>query len=462
MESVVTIASASRPAVSVSKEAASRATPRWLIPSVATKSANAGVIWGKVKVALLVVLIGYGIAAVYYYWQAVYLGRGYPYNTFLSIPQDRFTDYDNMILMTQNLNPYHDHSRSGYPPFANLFFYMFSRLSLKEGLAVFILLPCVILLRVVYQHLWRLERSVRVLAALFLFLFSYPWLVAVDRGNLEMWIAMALALFFLNYESREPWRRDLACCGLAAAIAFKIYPLPLLLLPLKDRRFGDCAKVAGVALLLTLGAAGLFKGGPVLAIHDFQAMIAQTGDTVKNTIRYGVANVGLYYAGVIVLTKLSWSTAWFGAHYWLFAVGFLVIYGTIIAFSRLSVWATGSSLVILACLVPSLSNDYRMAQLLIPFLLFLTSHTSAKRAYLIITALFALLLVPKNYLLLFPHVPPGDVGIASVINPIILIGLLNVILITENKTYRHNPVRACYETMRYTWRRCGQAAFSKP
>lgn len=54
---------------------------------------------------------------------------------------------------------------------------------------------------------------------------------------------------------------------------------------------------------------------------------------------------------------------------------------------------------------------------------------------------FAFLLIPKNYWLLFPDSPPGDVGIASVVNPILLFALLNLILFAEREPGVSRPGR---------------------
>jgi hypothetical protein len=388
---------------------------------------------GKLQIVLLTMFAGYLVAAVYYYWQAVYLGNKYPLNTFLCVPEARFSDYDNMILMCRNLDPYHDHSRSGYPPLANLFYYLFSVLPEGRGFALYIAVPILFMMGTTYRHLSGLPVFYGIAASFALFVCSFPVLFAIDRGNLELWMMLASGVFLLLYDAPGSLARDLSCFALAAAIALKIYPFLFLLILLKDRRFTDFLKVLVLTGILTFLAASSFRFGALGAIADFRGMIAETDSLVKGTIVYARNNVGIYYAVVIVLKKLGFddATEAFSSLYWIVAAAIMLIYGSIIASSRLRLWSCAACLTILMCLTPTLSNDYRMVQLLVPILLMLGSETPRTLPYRAICIIYALLLVPKNYWLLFPTYSPGDVGIASVINPALLFILLNLILFAE-------------------------------
>ena len=386
----------------------------------------------KIEIILAVMTVGYIIAAIYYYWQAVYLARGYPHNTFLCVPWERFTDYDNMILMCRNLNPYHDHSRSSYPPLGSLYYYPFSKLSIQTGFAVFVAIPVLFLVLIIAWVLKSTPRFYR-WATIVALLFSYPFLFAVDRGNSELWIMMSLGVFFLLYSSPKPWLRDVSGLALAIAIAFKFYPAPLLLISFKDRRYLDCAKTVLLAGLLTLFAAAFFQGGAAKALHDFREVLSATAEWAKDSVKHGANNLGVFYAVMIVLKKMNLESTSqvFMEKFWMLSLMLLGGYSLLIAKAQLSLWASATCLVILACLVPSISYDYRMVQLLVPLLLMLTVRTPCTAWHAVICILFGLLLVPKNYWLLFPEIPPGDVGIASVINPLLLFVLLNVILFSE-------------------------------
>ena len=406
---------------------------KWLRPHRVDVGSSTGGTWGKLRLLLVIVAVGHLIAGIYYYWNAVYLGKPYPYNSYLSYPPARFTDYDNMILMCRNLNPYHDHSRSGYPPLANILFYLFSPFSMGFGFFLYLIPPACFLVWAGRRLLSSLSKLQQLLTIVFILIFSYPFVFTLDRGNLEFYIMIALGAFFLFYNAKAGWQRELACLGLAAGISLKIYPLLLLLLPLKDRRHLDCLKILLMAEVLTLGAALTFVGGAQVALLDFRDMLSETDQLLKNQLQYAHANSGIFYGMVIVFKKLGLETLlqWCYRYYWLVALALMAGYSLVILRAKLSFWASAVCVVALFCLIPSLSNDYRTIQLLLPLLLFATERTPLSRGFTLITVLLGLLLVPRNYWILFPDVNPRDVGIGSIITPVVLFVLLNAILYLE-------------------------------
>jgi len=395
----------------------------------------------QLRLLLIIVISGYVIAALYYYYEGVYLARSYPYNTFLCVPPDRFTDFDNMILMCRHLNPYNDYTKSGYPPLANLIYYFFSKMSLSLGFSVFLLTPLAFGVFSINRQLATLPGFYRFLAVLLPFTLSYPVLIAVDRGNLDLWIFMPVGAFLFLYNSSSHWKRDLGCLALASAIALKIYPLPLLLIPFSDRRYADCFKIGIVAVLLSVASASCFFGGAVNAFHDFRQIIAATDAYAKDTVKHAGFSVNFYNCIVILLTKLRMGRllSWFTLHYWIMAMILMAGYSSLIYWKRLALWESAACLVILFCLVPTLSGDYRVVALLPVILLFLLDVKSGLTYSRIIMILFGLLLVPKNYWELFPDLPPGDVSASSIINPLILFSLLNLILFKSHSSRRPAP-----------------------
>lgn len=386
----------------------------------------------KLQVILFITFLGYLIAGVYYYWQAVYLGRGFPYNTFLCIPKDRFTDFDNMVAMCAQLNPYHTGTHSGYPPFANYFFFLFSNLPLPIGFAIFVAVPLLYLASAVNRQLDGVPAFYRYTASL-VFLVTYPVLFAIDRGNLDLWIMAALGLFLEFYDSRSRRLKDLSVVGLGAAIALKLYPAPFLLLLLKDRRYLDAFKVLVLAGLLTVFASSTFSGGAATAAGDFLRMLSTTDNEVKGRLLYASSNVGMFYAVQIVLTKLDMPAAVevLKSTYSVLALCFLGFFLSLVTVSRMRAWASAVCIAAVVCLVPSLSNDYRLVLFLVPLLMLVNCRTPHEGPYLGILAILGLLLVPKNYLLLMPDVERGDIGIASILNPVLLIALLVLVLRAE-------------------------------
>jgi len=387
-------------------------------------------IWHKLSRILVVVAFGDLIAAVYYFWNSVYLGKPYPYNSFLSVPWDRFTDYDNMILMCRNLNPYQDFSRSGYPPFANLFYYCFSPFPIRIGYIVFLIPPVAFISWITFRELKGLPITKTLFVLFFISIFSYPFLYAFDRGNLELYLLIAVGTFLLFYESNDPILKNLSCIALAAAIGLKIYPAVFLLILFKDRRFREIVTVLLLCEVLTVGSACAFVGGAQNALLDLTEIIGETGRLLHDRLSFAHGNSGIFYGTVIVLKVFNLNSAleWFYQNYRLIASLLFIFYSAAILRARINLWESAVCVTCLFCLIPSLSNDYRTLQFTVPLLLFVTSATARNIRTSIASIVFGLLLVPRNYWILLPDVGPGDVGIGSVITPCLLLLLLNVVL----------------------------------
>lgn len=374
-----------------------------------------------------IVSTGYLVAFIYYYHNGIYLGRGYPYNTFLFLPEYRFTDFDDMMLMVKNLNPYHDHSHSSYPPFANLFLYGFSCLPELPGFLLYLSGPLIFLYFTGWKLLSSQPLAIRLYATTFLLAMSYPWLVAIDRANADVWIFIFIGLFLLYFDSSHSSQRDLSAIALGAAIAFKIFPILLLAIYLKERRWLDLSKVVVVTVLLSVLSAMLFAGGAIQAFRDWAMALKETQNITQNDVSFARMNLGLYYAIILTLRTLGLDEAALGFNRvaGLVSLGMLGIFSSAVLLRRVPLWAAATVLIALMCLYPSMSYDYRLIHLSSPLLLFLRSAHWGRWSHRVVLLLFGLLLIPKNYYILHPDVPPGDVGIASILNPALLL-LLSV------------------------------------
>jgi hypothetical protein len=411
---------------------------KWSRPHLPTTKDSPFGTWQKLRLLLVIVAFGDLLAAAYYFWNSAYLGRGYPYNTFLFLPRERFSDFENMVIMCRDLNPYHDGTQSGYPPFANLFYYLFSPFSTQFGYTLYLIPPVMFVIWACKQTLSHLSLLRQLLTIVFICIFSYPFLFAFDRGNLEFYLMISSGSFLIFYNSRQEQLRQLSCIALAFAISLKVYPASLLLLLLKDRRFLDCLKVFILCEVLSVGSAAFFKGGAWNAECDSFGMLAGVDQLAKGNLDYGHFNSGIFYGVVIVLKCIHGDSIleWFTGHYWIIASFLLMGYSALILRARLSSCESAICVVCLMCLLPSLSNDYRTLQILVPMLLYVSSRTAWTNTEYLILLYMGLLLVPRNYWIMLPEVGAGDIGIGSVITPLILIGLLNTLLFGKHRGNR--------------------------
>jgi len=177
------------------------------------------------------------------------LHKAYPYNTFLFNPDIRGSDFTAGTGYLTYKNPY----RAGcnYFPAADLVFSTYSLL--PQAIRIYSFLATTFLglwamlslslLKFVPHSGWRLATGPLLMS-------TYPVLICLDRGNLELLVACLVAAFCFFYARRKFL---LSLCFLVSAISLKFYPVVLLLLFVR-RRF-LLWPFAGLAafLLISLG-----------------------------------------------------------------------------------------------------------------------------------------------------------------------------------------------------------------
>ena len=342
---------------------------------------------------------------------------GYPSSTFLFIPEERFQDYANMIKMSVGLDPYNTHSRSSYPPFANLCFWLFSLFPLELGLIVYILIPIPLFWLWGQNALFGLSRIVRYAGGALLFILSYGVLLCIDRANFDLYIVAFVIGWWWLYD-RPGWRAEVCRAVLmSAAVAGKLYPVMLLLIVFKDRRWRELILVITSALGLTLVSAACFNGGAAKAFHDWFYMTgAMQTETAIHThfslnLNSNVKTLAYLVKGVddiaaSILGAYTWLVLGIlaGAIWWLLRTG-------------LERWRVLSLLVVLMLVLPSVSGDYKLAHLLLLLPALLRAELGREqREWLLICV--GLLLVPKAYGMLFL-----DTSTSVLVNPILLLAL---------------------------------------
>ena len=184
-----------------------------------------------------------------------------PYTSYGTFGHDDFMDYFNSIRDASTKEVY----KNGiiYPPLANLFFYVLSRMVKPELLELpFILrkqllndttcltlyaafvFVCVFFFLQMMRNKLSGSVSPRVAFSFpLLMFFSYPMLYCIQRGNILL-LAMVLTMFFVFYRNDErKWVRELSYIALAVAAGIKLYPAVFGLLLLTDRKFKEALRL---------------------------------------------------------------------------------------------------------------------------------------------------------------------------------------------------------------------------
>jgi hypothetical protein len=390
------------------------------------------------RVTFLVSLVAGGmvIAMGFHAVMGVGLRLGYPHDSFLYAPQDRFMDFFNVNAVSADRDPYP--KGTPYPPVALLVAHAFSRgfdypahgpFAAREsaaGAASLVTLTvafAAVLFAVVYPAV-RTGHRRRDVAATLILGASYPVLFLVDRGNYAM-LAFAFLYGFAHFARSN---RPLANLCLALAISMKLYPVVFLGLYLAERRWKDVLTVAALTAGLNLAALLCFKQPILVGLREFVENVgAFSGGygqpvldsdwnvSLTNLFRLPVGLLSPRYEGqwalpsrvlsLAVLCGLGWYL-WVERTYW------------------------KRTLALTACMIglPGSSPDYTLIYLFIPLSFYLREAEGVSRLDYVLLTCLAMLFVPKTYYVLAAF-REHALTVQALLNPLILFVLFAALLV---------------------------------
>jgi hypothetical protein len=382
------------------------------------------------------VFTGTFAAIVWHYFNAQYRLRGYPANTFLFRPTDRFKDF---FEVYRNARAFGSAGQENlvYSPVLHLFTKVMTVFPDRLAFALVIAAFLATLAAVVWR--WMTPdfggRLLRLPQALVLTFFAYPVLFVIDRGNLEMVVFVLLAAFFyLYFAAHSRW----AWLPLALAIAAKYYWATLLVLPLCDRQYRQSLYAVAGAIASTLLSVVAIAWSSGLGIGH---VLAITGSTLRGhfdmsntlfTVQHGHSLWGV----LIVIDR------WTGDHLWLhgagnirrlYVVACLLLFGWVcfrLLTHKHTDWQRATVLVVCALLLPMENHDYTLIHLFLPLALFVLAAGCGRRWWLV-ALLFAVPLVPADYVYFSFQGFVYDVSTSVLVYPAALLALLVAALRAE-------------------------------
>ena len=386
----------------------------------------------------LVVLVGTTASVAFHYVMGVYLGRHYPYSTFLFRPANRFMDFFNMYRAAQTYG-HGGHRTVVYSPFLHA---VMKCLTLMPRWPAFITMVVVFAATLVFG-LWRFiaraveGRLLRMLCTVILTALSYGVIMVVDRGNLEALVFVFLFWFiYFYYVRRSRW----SWVFLAMAVAAKYFPATLLVLLLSDRRYRQAAYALAGALVLTGVGLVVMK---LTSGLTFAEVAHSLKGTLGSHLSYaGTIRVSRYghtlWGALVVLLANAKGVVPHAAHIKLIyaaAAGalFLGLSAYVVFFEKVA-WRKVTILVACFLLLPFESADYTLVYLYLPLLLLFVSD---RRSVVDLggALLFGLLLVPVDYYYFHWRVEP-DVSISVLIKPALLMAAVVLIVVGGFSAWR--------------------------
>jgi Glycosyltransferase family 87 len=371
------------------------------------------------------------VAAGAAYVQGYYYAKPYPFSTFLFNPSDKFVpgapgvgthyfgDLYGLWRHTRDANPYRHPSipyPSNYLPFTHVLFKPLSWLSYPIASAGFLIGSLLATMAICWRWIEAQERVVHALLTLIIACLSYPVLFALDRGNVDI-LGFILLWLMIEAISRGAWTA--AAVLLALGASMKGVPGILILLFVPARQWRAALLAIGLTVALSVVGLAIMHGGIVDNFNGLRDAIQSFNRTVDQGTT-GLQHDSSIHGLLAVLEHWGLGGAT-GAAAALSAVLVVVaVLGSLLL--PLALWERLTVLTVAFILAPTVTFDYRLVFMLLPVGVVLSGrHTPEVPAYVIV--LFGLLLIPKEWPLLW-----ADVGLGTLVNPLLMLGLFGVAL----------------------------------
>ncbi|MBM4317736.1 MAG: DUF2029 domain-containing protein [Deltaproteobacteria bacterium] len=272
----------------------------------------------KLLLVSVLVFIGFWLSSAIVYRNNYYENKPYPKNTFLCSGNDQFSgcpavdgyhcygDLQATLIQNQSFNPYIAEKiyRSNYFPLAHVLTLPLSWLSPGQSTYLFLALAIGIWFWTVFSVLECFDLFQRWMGSLVLSGLSYPFLLSLDRGNIEVFLAPGILIFWKLYKSGNRIR---AAVFLGVLSSFKPFPAFLGILFLRGRFWKEsrAALLSGIgtclvsfliisedslistirSFFMSLGAyIGYVQGfRHIEHVTNIQAFFAQIAITLKNS-----------------------------------------------------------------------------------------------------------------------------------------------------------------------------------
>ena len=332
---------------------------------------------------------------------------------------------------------------SSYPPGANGVFWLLNKFPYWQAFCIFAVTS---LLAFTYPF-WRTFKNlespnpiIHVLGGLWL---TFPVLVALDRGNIQL-LTSGLIILAFYFEKRK--NSVLAGFFLGAAISLKVYPLLFILIFLRKKAWRSSAYTVLAAGFMTVVPLLLFRGGLKLNVRSLTHNLSTSQDDLSSLALF--ANNSLKALSLSLRSAgLNQLGNFLNVHLLIISVVLILVIfcGTLMkACNDLEL-----SLLIAASitLLIVFSPGYVLLIFFVPiFFIYHDSSNLPRKWVIFYSGIIALIIMPKQLPMKFwkdTYLQRGP-SIGSLINPLIMLILIFTILAriscsTRFKTkHRHN------------------------
>ena len=370
------------------------------------------------------ILTGFMLAFVYHFlFMAQTVGAKYPYNSFLFRPGDRFNDFFNIYVF--NFGPYLPRQDWGGFP---LNFMLCSLFTVMQPLiAVWTYLVSCTLASIAYMRytIGKLPHLSTISESTILLLFSYPFIMMIDRANTDYFILMFLFGFDI-FLRRKSYLVSSICLGLAMAV--KPFSVVYIILFIKEKQYISAGYTIFTFVMATVICLLTFNGD---FIGNFDQWITNLR-AYQQAYPYGYEGT-IYSCSAFAMLKyylVSQDSTIFdkdtirelGRIYFFASTAIYLLVAALVYFKSKSYWKDLALLTVCSTLLPHCCGDYRLVYFLLPLANYLRqSNDQAEFRWLdvIYCLCFIILFIPKHYYFLL-----AEISISQVISPLTLATML--------------------------------------
>jgi len=396
----------------------------------------------KLAIVAIIIIVGLAGSSFYHYLLGVHYHLGFPFNTFLFKPQDRFNDF---------FNNYRQITLTGSGIFTigheliNYIYYFISLIPFHTDVTAYLFYAEIFLEYLFFYNYLNIKNyeyarstgfEIIIYSIIFTF-FTYPVLFSIDRGNREMYIFMIMSLSIFFYYNKKYF---VSAILLGLAVHAKIYFAIFLLIYFSDRKYKEIAIVIFLFIVSPLLAlvidkwllpAVQFTGSGFVFLKtaassdNFYNQIYVLGDDGAGfcSSLYGALKAIIYLifpniqAGSLPIQHLFSFYLPVAA----FFAGIIALYVILIEKER---WRKVTLVTLSLILFPYVTGDYRLIILFIPLWMFMNSKRISKHD-ITFAILFGLLLIPKDY-----YIIRDSISISVILNPLLII-IFMILLVHE-------------------------------
>lgn len=326
---------------------------------------------------------------------------------------DTFMDYFNSVV-NSSYHPYTGKHPLIYPPLSVLFYATIGHFTIpfasgsaavlrnsQMGIMSFFVITLLTfyLLYLVYSKIMEKTNNRKEIIFIFIMILSFPFIYTIERGNSIILTLVFCLIFLVGYKSENKYVRYLAYVSLGCATGFKIYPIMLWLLVLREREYKE-ALMSALIIITFMFVPFIFTDGTPRILFD--TIIRNVEYSSSNSPNIKNLNQFSYY---IFQNKLGLPESTVSnIGYLILGIFTFLSFAVILFDKKMKFWKVVTLISCNLVLGLGMASPYLLIYMAMPITFFLSSEKEMTKnnIFYLICFLMAFVLIPvltyENYL----------------------------------------------------------------